>query len=214
MPSFDFARNLCKQADAKTKCDGAVYESLRSFQHIISEAIVSHRMKRNRDSRCSFVELLCSHQSFQYNLNFHSLHFSDFNAKLKLSRLITDIKSSLKLKKVPKCSRLFSLITLQESKIFSLIFELLFEKNEFELAKLAAFWSLRKILKYDRNFSDVARSFTNVLKIVFYTGGVEKFLWMQSAALVQVNWALFIDGLDLDGLRCVIKLYHALMKCQ
>lgn len=94
------------------------------------------------------------------------------------------------------------------------MFELFFENHQFDLAKLAAFWALRKILKFDRTLAGVARSFGNALKIVFYTGGAEEFAWLQEAAIIQTARTSFMDDMDLEGLTWIIRMYHGLMLCQ
>lgn len=133
---------------------------------------------------------------------------------MKLSKLIKDIKSSLKTKEIKNCSRLFSLVTLQLSKTLNLMFELFFEKKQFDLAKLAAFYALRKILKFDRTLGGIARSFSNALKITFFTGETNEFVWLQEAALIQTARTSFIDDIELEGLTWVIKMYHGQMLCQ
>lgn len=83
-----------------------------------------------------------------------------------------------------------------------------------KLAMLAAFWSLHKILKVQLKVRDVAMSFANVLKLILLCGKVEKFRWLQDAALLQVSRSVFSSELDLGGLTMVAKLYNELMKCQ
>lgn len=94
------------------------------------------------------------------------------------------------------------------------MFELFFENRQFGLAKLAAFWALRKILKFDRTLGGIARSFSNALKITFYTGKVDEFVWLQDAALIQIARTSFMDDIELEGLTWVIKMYHGQMLCQ
>lgn len=86
--------------------------------------------------------------------------------------------------------------------------------KHYKLAKLAAFWSLQESLKLKRSFSDVARSFANVMKIVFHLNNVNDFLWLQDAALEQTSRALFSEDLNLYALTEVIKMYKALMMFQ
>jgi hypothetical protein len=133
---------------------------------------------------------------------------------MKLEKLVKDIKKLVQIENSPKCSRLVSLATTQLARTLSFMFELQFEKKQFDLAKLAAFWSLQKILKFERNFSDVTRSFGNILKIVFITGSVDEFLWLPTGALEQVARTLFVDDVSLKGLTNMAKLYNELMMCQ
>lgn len=94
------------------------------------------------------------------------------------------------------------------------MFDLLFKKKLYSLAKLAAFWSLRKALKFTRRFSLVARSFANVLKIIFYTGTVDEFLWVQDAAIQLTNRTIFTERLELDSLTNLVEMYMGIMMCQ
>lgn len=135
-------------------------------------------------------------------------------AKLKLEKLKWNIKQSLETTEMPKCPKLWALVTNQLSVTMSCMFDSFLAKKQFGFAKLAAFWSLRKALKFERNFSNIARSFANVMKIIFVTGDVGEFLWLQKAALEQVARALFVDSVDLVGLTCVARLYHSIMMCQ
>lgn len=52
MSCLDLARNLRKLADANGKCDGALHECLQSFQHFVSETIVSHQSYLVLDESC------------------------------------------------------------------------------------------------------------------------------------------------------------------
>lgn len=94
------------------------------------------------------------------------------------------------------------------------MFDSFFEMKQYDLAKLAAFWSLQQSLNFNRNVCDVARSFANAMTIVFYDGTVDNFLWLQSTALEQTSRALFSDDLNLYALTEVIKMYKALMMFQ
>lgn len=85
--------------------------------------------------------------------------------------------------------------------------------QQHELAKLAAFWSLRKIFKVDRRVSDVAKCFENVMNILSLTEETNKFVWLQEAALIQVSTCLFNSVLDSDGIISVTRMYIALMLC-
>ncbi|CRK95608.1 CLUMA_CG009067, isoform A [Clunio marinus] len=67
--------------------------------------------------------------------------------KIKLKILIRNIKKYLNVTEPQNCSALKELITIQSSEILKCIFEFLFERKQYDLAKLAAFWSLEKILK-------------------------------------------------------------------
>lgn len=108
-------------------------------------------------------------------------------------------------------SKLFSIATIQLSKTMCFMFELFLSMKQYDLAKLAAFWSLQKVLKVHLKVRDVARSFTNALKIVHIAGEANDFLWLQSLALVKISRAVFISGLDLEALTEVTRLHKELM---
>lgn len=107
-----------------------------------------------------------------------------------------------------------ALVTTQLSSTMSCMFDLFLETKEIDLAKLAAFWSLRKALNTSRSVSNIARSFANVLKILSVTGGADQFMWLQKAALQQLIRTLFVDELDLEGLTNVVRMYQGIMMCQ
>lgn len=107
-----------------------------------------------------------------------------------------------------------ALVTIQLSTTMSCMFDLFLETKEIDLAKLAAFWSLRKALNTSRSVSNIARSFANVLKILSVTGGADQFMWLQKAALQQLIRTLFVDELDLEGLTNVVRMYQGIMMCQ
>lgn len=91
--------------------------------------------------------------------------------------------------------------------------EMFANTQQYKLAKFAAFWSLRKILKVDRRVSDVAKCFRNAMIVLSHTGETNKFVWLQEAALIQVATCLFNSILDSDGLISVTRMYIALMHC-
>lgn len=86
-------------------------------------------------------------------------------------------------------------------------------KNEVNLAKLAAFWSLQKILKVELKIRDVARSFSVLLKVLRVTGESTEYQWIQEAAVVQISRALFSSELNLDGLTEVARVYIEIIIC-
>lgn len=139
---------------------------------------------------------------------------SNFTSRLKLKLLVRSIRKLSERKEAQKLSRLVALATIQLSRTLSVIFELLYEEKQFDLAQLAAFWSLEMILKHERKFRDVARSFSNVVKIIYRTSSVHSFLWLQKVALEEVTRTLFIDEMNLEGLTALIELYQGLMLCQ
>lgn len=134
--------------------------------------------------------------------------------KLKLKQIIKNIKESIQNVEIRNCSKLDSLATSQLSKTLSFMFEAFFDMKQYKFAKLAAFWSLRKSLKFNRSFLSMSRSFTNVFKILASSGAVEDFYWLIEAAPGQTTRALFIDDLHLHALTEVVKMYSGLMMCQ
>lgn len=84
-------------------------------------------------------------------------------------------------------------------------------KNQLNLAKLAAFWSVQKVLKVQLKVREVAMSFASVMKVLRITGEVKKYQWVQDAALIQVARAMFSSALDLDSLTAVAGLYKELV---
>lgn len=93
--------------------------------------------------------------------------FSNLSAATKkhiyFKKLKRDVKkSTLYLKKE---SKIDALITSQLAEIMNCMFDLLFDLHHFDLAKLAAIIGLYKSLKFKRQFSTLAYSFGNLLKI-------------------------------------------------
>lgn len=168
----------------------------------------------------SHVEL--STLSFHYHckniLNFYFLtkrnfFFSDLKASYKLSKVVSNIKKALSKNVGQKCPRSSCLITTQLSKTMRHMSEMFINTQQHDLAKFAAFWSLRKILKVDRRVSDVAKCFRGAMNILSLTGEADKFVWLQEAALVQVAICLFNSVLDSDGLISITRMYISLVLC-
>ena len=134
-------------------------------------------------------------------------------AKLKFKQIVKNIKISIKNIVIKKCSKLDSLATSQLTKTLNFMFEEFFEMKLYKLAKLAAFWSLRKSLKFNRNFINISRSFSKVFKIIVFTGSVNEFYWLVEAAPLQIARSLFLDDLDLHALTELIKMYIGIMNC-
>lgn len=91
------------------------------------------------------------------------------------------------------------------------MFELFLITKQFDLAKLAAFWSLRNILKVERRISDVAMSFRSVLIITALNGESNRFKWLEGEALKHLTASLFNSNMNVNGLIAAAKMYHALM---
>lgn len=94
------------------------------------------------------------------------------------------------------------------------MFRILFSRQQYKLAKLAAFWGLAKALEIDASFMDLARSFANVFKIGFYHREVDELLWLQKASLTKMSKVLFVKDLNLDALAALIKMYKGIMMWQ
>lgn len=147
-------------------------------------------------------------------LNYEIFHSSTLMSRIKLEGLIRSIKNSLSQEKAPQFTRMFGLVTTQLAKTMKLMFDQFLLKKQYDLAKLAAFWSLRNALKYERKLPDVAAGFANVLKIAFLSGSAADFLWLQKASLTTVARTLFNDDVNLEGLTAVSRLYCGLVLCQ
>lgn len=135
-------------------------------------------------------------------------------SRLKLRKLVKSVKKLTRREEEQNCSKLVALVTIQVARTLSVMFDLQYDTKQFELAWLAAFWSLKKMLKYERNFRDIVVSFGNAVKVANRTSSVEEFLWLQEAALEEVAQTLFVDGVNLFGLTALIELYHGIMFCQ
>lgn len=146
----------------------------------------------------------------------HSTSIDDFSgllAVLKMRQLTKSVKFLVTQSKAQKFSNLNSLVTPQLSKSLCLMSEYFLAKNELHLAKLAAFWSLQKILKVELKIQNVAKSFSMMLKVLRVTGESTEYQWIQEAAVVQTSRALFSSELNLNGLTEIARVYMEIMIC-
>lgn len=139
---------------------------------------------------------------------------SGLDTNFKIHHLIGIIKTLLKRNRTPVVSKLDFMLTTLLSKCFHHMFRILFSRQQYKLAKLAAFWGLAKALEIDASFMDLARSFANVFKIGFYHREVDELLWLQKASLTKMSKVLFVKDLNLDALAALIKMYKGIMMWQ
>lgn len=95
--------------------------------------------------------------------------YSNLFAKFKLRQLKSQIKklsNPANVKDDENVPKIHFLITHQINECLSEMYQLFFELKQYELANLAAYWSLQKALRYEkRHFTALANSFANVFKI-------------------------------------------------
>lgn len=77
--------------------------------------------------------------------------------------------------------------------------------GNFDLAKLAAFWSLRDELMSKRRIANVAKCFSSVLHICIILNDFNQ--KYEEMALNEILKSTCHDVLDVDGLTQVFKLY-------
>jgi hypothetical protein len=133
---------------------------------------------------------------------------------LKLQLIIKQVKNSVNRNERPKCSAIDLLATLKISRILSSMSEIFYDNQQFQFAKLAAFWGLLKALKFDRKLTETLRCFSRLLKIIFATGEVDKFFWIQKLALEETAKNFFYDELNKDGLIKVMRVYREILNCK
>lgn len=79
------------------------------------------------------------------------------------------------------------------------------QNNNFDLAKLAAFWSLRVELTSKRRIANVAKCFSSILQICIILNDFNH--KYEEMALREVLKSTCHDVLDVNGLTEIFKLY-------
>lgn len=135
---------------------------------------------------------------------------SNVAARLKLSHIKHTIRKSTKQFHEIALSRINSLISEQISFLLQLFYEFYMRAGNFQLAKLAAFWSLKNVLMTKRSIGNVAKCFSSVLQICIISNDVDhKF---ETIALSEVAKSTCNDAVDVNALKEIVKLYGECMK--
>jgi hypothetical protein len=86
--------------------------------------------------------------------------------------------------------------------------------DSISLAKLAAFWALKKALKYEKCSSNVIKCFTNAINICMLSATENVGLWLPQTALNEIWKSTFYRDIDARYLGEIFQLYTALMNTQ
>lgn len=120
------------------------------------------------------------------------------------------IKNSSKQYRQSALSRINSLISEQISFLLQLFYEFYMRAGNFQLAKLAAFWSLKNVMMTKRKIESIAKCFSSVLQICIITNDVDhKF---ETIALSEVMKSTCNDTVDVNALNEVVKFYGTFLK--
>lgn len=131
-------------------------------------------------------------------------------ARLKLSRIKHIIKNSTKQYHQSTLSRINTLISEQISFLLQLFYEFYMKAGNFQLAKLAAFWSLKNVLMTKRRIEIIAKCFSSVLQICIISNDVDhKF---ETMALSEVMKSTCNDTVNVNALNEIVKFYGILLK--
>lgn len=84
--------------------------------------------------------------------------------------------------------------------------------GNFKMAKLAAFWSLKKALCSRRSIARLAKCFANVINICIISNSIDVNLDIQ--AMNHVLRSICDDTLDSESLNNVLELYTKIMQLQ
>jgi hypothetical protein len=132
-------------------------------------------------------------------------------AKQKL--VVRSVQLLINKSKAETLSNLDNIVTILLSENLCLMAACFLAKKEFHLARLAAFWSLQKILTVQPKVQQVAESFAMVMKVLRVIGQSDNYKWVQEAAQIQIARALFCSELSMDGLVAIAKAYTEIMIC-
>lgn len=128
--------------------------------------------------------------------------------------VIKKIRNCAETTKLKQTTKLASMVTIQLSKTLSSLFEVFLATKKFCLAKLAAYWGLWMALRFDRHFSILARNFANVFKIISSNHSRDNHSWITKIAFREISRSIFFDGVDMEGLTAVVRMYTGIMMCQ
>jgi hypothetical protein len=106
--------------------------------------------------------------------------------------------------------RVNSLITEQCSLLIQSFYELYMTMDDLKMAKLAAFWSLKKTLKSGTKVERIAKCFANVMHICIITNDIGESFDVQ--ALNEVLRSISGDSIDAEALDSVVKMYAKIMQ--
>lgn len=132
---------------------------------------------------------------------------------IKKRQLINSAQSSVNRSKAFSCSELEIIVTILLSENLCHMSNYFLSINQLNLAKLAAFWSVEKILKVQLKVEQVANSFTELMKVLRVRGETLKFKWVYQAAQTQIARAMFCSELNINGLTAIAKAYTEVMIC-
>jgi hypothetical protein len=130
---------------------------------------------------------------------------------MKMRHLISSTQCLLNRSKAFMMSELNILVTILLSENLYHMSEYFLSQNKLDLAKLAAFWSVQKILKVQLKLEQVANSFTALMKVLRVKQESLCFEWVFEAAQIQIARALFSSDVNMDGLTAVAKAYSEFM---
>jgi hypothetical protein len=82
--------------------------------------------------------------------------------------------------------------------------------DDLKMAKLAAFWSLKKALKSGTKVGRIAKCFANVMHICIITNDIGESFDVQ--ALNEVLRSISGDGIDAEALDGVVQMYAKIMQ--
>jgi hypothetical protein len=110
-------------------------------------------------------------------------------------------------------TELNTLVTILLSENLCCMSDYFLSHDKLDLAKLAAFWSVEKILKINLKVEQVANSFAALLKVLRVRGETYKYKWVYKSTQIQIARALFCSKLNMEGLAAVARAYTEVMIC-
>lgn len=134
---------------------------------------------------------------------------SDLAARLKLTHIKHVIINSTKQYRQTAFSRINSLISEQCTFLLQLFYEFYMKAGNFQLAKLAAFWSLKNVMMTKRKIGSVAKCFSSVFQICIISNDFNH--KYETLALSEVLKSTCNDTVDVNALVEVVKMYGKIL---
>lgn len=107
-------------------------------------------------------------------------------------------------------SRVDSLIIEQSSFLMQLFYEYYMKIDNLNMAKLAAFWSLKDALRSKRRVGIIAKCFSNVIQICIISDDLNVNLDVK--AINEIFQSISDDNLNAESLNYIVNLYAKVMQ--
>lgn len=136
--------------------------------------------------------------------------YSDLKAKCKLHYIQYEIKKLMRRHRAETHSRINILIIEQTSYLMQLFYDYYMSIRDFNMAKLAAFWSIREALRSSRRVGIIAKGFTCVIEVSIISDNFKYKIDIK--AITEIFRSICNDSLNAESLNYVVKLYGKIIE--